>query len=101
MRSMVSRIDCAPLFALLVRAVALTLAGCGGKKQIKEQAIARYSQGLREAVATRVPDERRRAQMLLVVDQLEGLQRRFGQETADFGGRVGRTAAFTGIIGRR
>lgn len=84
MRSRARGIGCASLFTLLVCAVALSLAGCGGKKQTKEQAIARYSQELREAVSTKVPDERRKAQILLVVDRLEALHRRFGQETADF-----------------
>ena len=69
---------------LLVCAVVLTLYGCGGKKQTREQAIAEYSQELREAVSTKVPDEGRKAQMLLVVDQLEALHRRFNQATADF-----------------
>lgn len=69
---------------LLVCAVTLTVPGCGGKKQTKEQAAARYSQELREAVSTRVPDKGRKAQMLLIVDQLEALHRRFSQETADF-----------------
>lgn len=74
----------ATLFALVVCAVALSISGCGGKKQTREQAIAQYGQELREAVSTKVPDEGRKAQMLLIVDQLEALHRRFNQETADF-----------------
>ena len=69
---------------LLVCAVVLTLYGCGGKKQTREQAVAEYSQELRETVAAKVPDQERKARMLLVVDQLEALHRRFNRETADF-----------------
>jgi hypothetical protein len=74
----------ASLFTLLVCAAMLTVPGCGGKKQTREQAVAQYSQELREAVSTKVPDEGRKAQMLLVVDQLEALHRRFSEETTDF-----------------
>lgn len=72
------------LFALVVCAVVLSVSGCGGKKQTREQAVAQYGQELREAVSTKVPDEGRKARMLLIVDQLEALHRRFNQETADF-----------------
>lgn len=72
------------LLTLLICAVVLTLHGCGGKKQTREQAIAQYGQELREAVSIKVPDEGRKAQMLLIVEQLEALHRRFNQETADF-----------------
>lgn len=74
----------ATLLALVLCAVVLSVSGCGGKKQTREQAIAQYGQELREAVSTKVPDEGRKAQMLLIVDQLEALHRRFNQETADF-----------------
>ena len=68
-------------FALLVCAVTLAVLGCGAK-QTKQQAMERYSQELREAVSSKVPDERRKAQMLLIVDQLSALHRRFSEETA-------------------
>ena len=71
------------LFALLVCAVTLTVPGCGGKPT-REQSIERYSQDLREAVASSVPDERRREQMLVIVDRLKAVHLRFSQETADF-----------------
>ena len=74
----------ASLFTLLVCGVMLTVSGCGGKKQTREEAVAEYSQELREAVSTKVPDQGRKAQMLLIVDQLEALHRRFNQETANF-----------------
>lgn len=77
-------IGVAVLFPLVVCAVTLLTPGCGGKTQTKGQAIAQYSQELREAVSSHVPDEGRKAQMLLIVNQLEALHRRFGQETADF-----------------
>ena len=71
-------------FTLLVCTIAFLVSGCGGKRQTKDQAVARYSQELREAVSTNVRDERRKAQMLLIVGQLEALHRRFSQETANF-----------------
>lgn len=71
-------------FTLLICVTAFLIPGCGGKKQTKDQAIARYSQQLREAVSTNVGDERRKAQMLLIVEQLEALHSRFSQETANF-----------------
>jgi hypothetical protein len=71
------------LFALLVCAVTLTVSGCGAKPT-REQSLERYSQDLREAVSSSVPDERRREQMLLIVDQLKAVNLRFSQETADF-----------------
>jgi hypothetical protein len=71
------------LLALLVCAVTLCVAGCGGKPT-REQSIERYSQDLREAVSSSVSDERRREQMLAVVDQLKAVNLRFSQETAEF-----------------
>jgi hypothetical protein len=72
------------LFALFACSVILTIPGCGGKPPTREQAIERYSQALREGVSSNVADERRRAQMLSIVDQLEAVHVRFNQETADF-----------------
>jgi hypothetical protein len=72
------------LCALALCAVTLTVSGCGGTKPTKAQEIERYSQKLREAVATNVPDDGRKAQLILVVDQVEALHRRFSQETAEF-----------------
>lgn len=77
-------ISFAALFTLLVCAVTLTVPGCGGTKPTTDQTIERYSQKLRNAVSTNVPEEGRKAQMLLIVDQVEALHVRFGQETADF-----------------
>jgi hypothetical protein len=74
----------AALFTLLVCAVTLTVPGCGGTKPTTDQTIERYSQKLRNAVSTNVPEEGRKAQMLLIVDQVEALHVRFSQETADF-----------------
>jgi hypothetical protein len=67
-------------------ALTLTVAvgGCGGKEPSREEAIARYGQELRAAVSKHVTDERRRAGMLSIVDQLQAVNRRFDQETADF-----------------
>jgi hypothetical protein len=72
------------LCTLFVCAVALNLPGCGRTKPTQNEAIERYSQKLREVVSSDVPDEPRKAQMLLVVNQLEMLQQRFSQETVSF-----------------
>ena len=77
-------IGVAARFALVACVVTLLVPGCGGNTETKGQAVARYSQELREAVSSNVPDERRKAQMLLIVNQLEAIHRRFSQETADF-----------------
>ena len=74
----------AALLALLVCTVTLTVPGCGGTEPTRAQTIERYSQKLREAVSTNVPEGGRRAQLLLIVDQVEALHLRFSQETADF-----------------
>jgi len=74
----------AVLLTILVGAVAFTVPGCGGKKPTRAQAIERYSQVLREAVSINVPDEGRKAQMILIVDEVEALNHRFSQQTADF-----------------
>jgi hypothetical protein len=74
----------AALFALLVCTAALSFYGCGGTKPTTAEAIERYSQKLRNTVLNTVSEEGRRSQMLLIVDRLEALNVRFGQETADF-----------------
>jgi hypothetical protein len=80
---MARSISLVSLVILLVCAGSLTIAGCGAK-ETKQQEVERYSQNLREAVSSHVPEEQRRAQMLSIVDQMEALYRRFDQETADF-----------------
>jgi hypothetical protein len=74
----------AALFTFLVCAVALTVPGCDRTKPTKAQTIERYTQKLREAVSTNVPEGERRARLLRVVDQVETLHLRFSQETAEF-----------------
>jgi hypothetical protein len=74
----------AALFTLLVCAVTLIAPGCGGSKPTTDQTIERYSQNLRNAVSANVTEEERKTQMLLIVDHVEALHRRFGQETATF-----------------
>src|SRR6516165_2296202 len=74
---------CPSLFTLCVCVVTLAVSGCA-PKQTKHQAIERYGQELRDAVSSKVSDERRKAQMLLIVDQLRALHRRFSEETANF-----------------
>jgi hypothetical protein len=74
----------AALVTVFVCSVLLIIAGCGGKPPTREQAIERYSQALREGVSNHVTDERRRTEMLSIVDQLEAVHVRFNQETADF-----------------
>jgi hypothetical protein len=64
--------------------LAAALAGCGGSEPSREQAITRYGQELREAVASSVADERRRSDMLAILDQLDAVNRRFSAETAEF-----------------
>jgi allophanate hydrolase subunit 1 len=61
-----------------------TLPGCSSTKPTPDQTINRYSEKLREAVSTSVPEEQPKAQMLLIVDRLEALHLRFSQETSDF-----------------
>ena len=74
----------AALSTLLVCALMLAVPGCSREKPSREQAIERYSQELRETISESVSDEHRKAQMLLIVDRLEALQRRFSRETVDF-----------------
>lgn len=62
----------------------LVTPGCGGTKPTTAQKIERFSQKLRDVVTSRVTDEGRKAQMLVVVDRMEALHVRFSQETADF-----------------
>ena len=62
----------------------LVAAGCTGTKATTAQKIERFSDKLRDVVTTRVTDEGRKAQMLVVVDRMEALHVRFSQETADF-----------------
>jgi hypothetical protein len=68
----------------MVCAVAFAVPGCSRTKPTAAQAIERYSQKLRSAVSDNVSDEGRKSQMLAIVDQLEALNARFAQETADF-----------------
>jgi hypothetical protein len=84
MRRAMRSIGVAALCALLACAATFTVSGCGATKPAKAQIIERYSQKLREAVSTNVPDEGRRAKLILVVDQVEALHGRFSQETAEF-----------------
>ncbi len=87
MQSTARSVAPSPLAALLVCALVLIATGCGGAKPTTEQTIERFSQKLRDVVSTRVTDEGRRAQMLLIVDQMEALHVRFSQETSDFVGK--------------
>jgi hypothetical protein len=82
--TMTRGIGFAALFALLVFPVVAAIPGCKGKPPTREQAIEKYSDALREGVSSNVGDERRRAQMLSIVDQLEAVHVRFSRETADF-----------------
>jgi hypothetical protein len=68
--------------ALLACAAALLVQGCGGKKD-KDQAFGQYSEDLKEVVSAQVQDEKRRAQMLVIVDELQTVYRQFSQDTAD------------------
>lgn len=78
------RIGVAGVPALMVFVGALALGACGGKEPTRSETITRYSQELREAVSTNVPEETRKQQMLQIVSRVEALQLRFSQETADF-----------------
>jgi hypothetical protein len=71
-------------FAIVVICAMLAAPGCGGEQPTREQVIQSSSQKLRQVVSTNVADEGRKAQMLLVVDQIEAIQTRFSQEMADF-----------------
>jgi hypothetical protein len=74
----------AAVLTAAVCVVTLTGPGCSGTKPTPRQTVERYSQELRDAIAKNVVEERRKTQMLSIVDQMEALQLRFGQETADF-----------------
>jgi hypothetical protein len=75
-----------PLALAIVVASAITLVipGCRGTQLTSEQVIQSSSQKLRQAVSSNVAEEGRKAQMLMLVDQMEVLQTRFNKETADF-----------------
>jgi hypothetical protein len=70
-------------FALWICAAALTVSGCG-TKPTTDETINRYAEKLSVVVSSSVADEGRRSQMLTIVNQLQALQVRFSQETADF-----------------
>jgi hypothetical protein len=74
----------AALLVLLSCAAVLAVPGCGGKAQSRDQTIERYSDELREAVSGNVADESRKAQMLLIVDQLETVNLRFSKAMGAF-----------------
>jgi hypothetical protein len=84
MHSRARSIGFAALFMPLICAVTLTVPGCGGEKPTRNQAIEQYSEELRKVVSTKVPEEQRKAKMLVIVDRLQALHLRFSQETADF-----------------
>jgi len=83
MRGVRRSIGLGALLALVCVVAALAAGGCG-KKTTKGESIERYSEELRERVSSHVPDEQRKEQMLLLVDQLEALLKRFNQQTMDF-----------------
>jgi hypothetical protein len=74
----------AALFILSVCLATLAVSGCGGTKPTTDETISRYSQKLRNAVSSNVPEEGRRTQMLAIVDRVEALHLRFSQETTVF-----------------
>ena len=84
MRGSARSIGSAAVVALLLCAAALTAPGCSGTKPTPEETIQRYSLKLRETVSAGVPEEQRKAQMLLIVDQVEALHLRFSRETTEF-----------------
>jgi hypothetical protein len=77
------RVGSPVILTLLICVVTLMVPGCGTKPTTNET-INRYSEKLSAAVSSNVPEEGRRAQMLAIVNQLQALQLRFNQETADF-----------------
>src|ERR1700722_867706 len=74
----------AVLFTLVICAVTLTISGCGRTKPTQGEAAQKYSDKLREEVSDDVHDEQRKAQMLVLVDQLKALQLRFSEDTVSF-----------------
>jgi hypothetical protein len=80
------RVALGPLATLVVCILVLIAPGGGGAKPTTAQRIEGFSQKLRDVVSTRVTDEARKAQMLMVVDQMEALHMRFSQQTTDFVG---------------
>jgi hypothetical protein len=84
MRCDAHRFGLAALFLLMSCVVMMTVHGCTGTKLTTAQTIERYSQKLRDAISRQIPEEQRKAQMLSIVDRVEALHLRFGQDTADF-----------------
>ena len=72
------------LAILTLCAITFAGLGCRGTKPTTEQVIQSSSQELRQAVSSSVTDEARKFQMLMVVDQIEAVQRTLNQETMDF-----------------
>jgi hypothetical protein len=72
------------LAIVTVSAITLATPGCRGTKLTPEQVIQSSSQRVRQAVSSNVADEGRKAQMLMVVDQIEEMQTSFSKVTADF-----------------
>lgn len=69
--------------ALVLCMIGLTSA-CSRTRPATGPTVERYSQKLRDAVASNVQDPTRRTQMLVIVDQVEELHMRFARETATF-----------------
>ena len=69
---------------LLLCALGLFASGCSRTKPAVGPTVERYTQALRDAVASNVPEGTRRTQMLSIVDQVEKLHLRFAQETTSF-----------------
>jgi len=72
------------LAIVVLCAITVAAPGCRGTKPTTEQVIQSSSQELRQAVSGNVTDEGRKSQMLMIVDQIEAVQRSLNQETMDF-----------------
>jgi hypothetical protein len=80
----IARISPSALAIVMLCAITVAAPGCGGTKPTIEQVIQSSNQRLRQAVSSNVADEGRKAQMLMLVDQIETVQSSLSKETADF-----------------
>jgi hypothetical protein len=70
--------------AVVLGTLAMALGGCAGNKLTPEETLQGASQELRQTVSKNVGDPGRRDRMLGLVDQIEGTQRSFSAQAAEF-----------------
>jgi len=83
----IGNITVSAVAAFVLCAIVLAASGCAdsGAKPTDDQIFHDASEELRQAVYSNVEDQKRRDQMLSVVDQIESTQRDFSTRAAAFG----------------